>query len=118
MSVVPLSGSSWPVTTVTLVDSPRCVTGMPAYAGAAIALVMPGTTSNGDAGGDERLGLLTAAAEHERVTALQAHDVEPGRAPVDEQLVDPVLRPSPTAPGAFPTSTRSAPAGASVEQRG
>ena len=47
VSVVPLAGSSWPVTTVTWVDSPRCVTGMPAYAGAAIALVMPGTTSNG-----------------------------------------------------------------------
>ena len=35
---------------------------------------MPGTTSNGDAGGGERLGFLAAAPEHERVAALQAHD--------------------------------------------
>ena len=47
VSVLPLAGSSWPVTIVTWVLSPRWVTGMPAYAGAAIALVMPGTTSKG-----------------------------------------------------------------------
>ena len=46
-SVRPLAGSSWPVTTVKWVDTPRWVTGMPAYAGAPIALVIPGTTSNG-----------------------------------------------------------------------
>ena len=40
-------GSSWPVTIVTDVDEYRRVTGMPAYAGAAIADVMPGTTSAG-----------------------------------------------------------------------
>ncbi len=42
-----LAGSSWPVTTVKWVDTPRWVTGMPAYAMAPMALVMPGTTSNG-----------------------------------------------------------------------
>ena len=78
---LPLVGSSWPVTTVKLVDSPRCVTGNARRTRrAAIALVMPGTTSNGDAGVAARLGLFAAAAEHERVAALQPHDLEPGRA--------------------------------------
>ena len=41
------SPSSCPVTTTKPVASPRCVTGMPAAAGAATALVTPGTTSTG-----------------------------------------------------------------------
>ncbi len=40
-----LVGSSWPVTTVRLVEEYRIVTGMPAAAGAASAEVIPGTTS-------------------------------------------------------------------------
>ena len=36
---------TWPVTTVTELDRPRWVTGMPAYAGTATAEVTPGTTS-------------------------------------------------------------------------
>ena len=40
-------GSSWPVTNVTWAANPRCVTGMPAYAGTAYAELTPGTTSNG-----------------------------------------------------------------------
>ena len=40
-----LSGFSCPVTIVTCVDRPRCVIGKPAAAGAAIELLMPGTTS-------------------------------------------------------------------------
>lgn len=39
------AGSSWPVTMVTWVARPRCVTGTPAADGAAIALETPGTTS-------------------------------------------------------------------------
>ena len=42
-----LVGSSWPVTTAKDVAIARCVTGMPAYAGAAIGDVTPGTNSNG-----------------------------------------------------------------------
>ena len=42
-----LSGSSWPVTKATAEAASRCVTGMPAYAGAATPAVTPGTTSNG-----------------------------------------------------------------------
>src|SRR5262249_50773984 len=43
-------------------------------------------------GRGERLRLLTAATEHERIAALQAHDATGGPAPVDEHLVDLVLR--------------------------
>ena len=39
--------SAWPDTTTNADASPRCVTGMPASGGAATALLMPGTTSNG-----------------------------------------------------------------------
>ena len=41
-----VSSASWPVTTVTARDTVRCVTGMPAAAGAASAELMPGTTSH------------------------------------------------------------------------
>ena len=39
------SGSSWAVTKATADATSRCVTGMPAYAGAATPAVTPGTTS-------------------------------------------------------------------------
>ncbi len=41
------SWMTWPLMTTKPVLTPRCVTGMPAAAGAAMALVMPGTTSTG-----------------------------------------------------------------------
>ena len=55
--------------------TPRWVTGMPALAGTATALVTPGTTVTGTPAyaGQHLLG---AAAEHERVAAL-----EPGHEP-------------------------------------
>jgi hypothetical protein len=65
---------------------------MPAYAGAAIALVMPGHDLEGDAGGAGTLRLPRTAPEHERVAALQAHDLEGRRGRVDEQRVDLLLR--------------------------
>ncbi len=40
-----LAGSSWPVTTAKDEARPRCVTGMPAAAGTAMAALTPGTTS-------------------------------------------------------------------------
>ena len=40
-----LFASSLPLTTVNEVANPRCVTGIPVYAGAAIADVIPGITS-------------------------------------------------------------------------
>ena len=42
--------------------------------------------------GDARLGFLATAAEHERVAALQAHDLLPGPPALDEQRVDLFLR--------------------------
>src|SRR5207248_1983544 len=41
----------------------------------------------GDAGGGERLGLLAAAAEQERVAALEAHDALAAAGGVDQRLV-------------------------------
>ena len=41
------SQASWPVTTANDAATPRCVTGMPAYAGTATAELTPGTISNG-----------------------------------------------------------------------
>ena len=86
-----LPGSSCPVTTVNEVASPRWVTGIPAAAGAAIALVTPGTTSKGTPRGRQGLGLLAPAAEDERVAALQAHDPPAAAAVLDERRVDLVL---------------------------
>ena len=48
-----------------------------------------------DAGADERERLLPAAAEHERVAALEAHDAAPAPAVRDEQRVD-VFLPMPS----------------------
>ena len=62
-----------PVTMVTLADIPRCVTGTPAAAGAAIAEVMPGTTSNGTPAACSAACLLAAPAEEERIAALQPY---------------------------------------------
>ena len=64
---------------------------MPAYAGAAIALVIPGTTSNGDTGSGERLRFLPTATEDERITALEAHDTPPGLPVLHQERVDGVL---------------------------
>ena len=86
--------------------SPRCVTGMPAYAGAAIALVTPGTTSNGTPAARQRLGLFAAAAEHERVAALQPHDGRARAAALDEQRVD--LGPASSRRGRAPCRRRRA----------
>ena len=46
-----------------------------------MALVMPGHDLERDAGGGERLGLLAAPPEHERVAALQPHDRAAAGAP-------------------------------------
>ena len=68
------AGSSWPVTNATALAAPRNVTGMPAYAGAAMPAVTPGTTSKSIPSAAQHARLLAAAAEDERVAALQPHD--------------------------------------------
>ena len=70
---------------------PRWVTGMPAAAGTATALVTPGTTRTVDPGGSAGQDLLAASAEHERVAALQPDDDLTAPRPLDHQLLDPVL---------------------------
>ena len=50
------------------------MTGMPASAGAAIAERHAGHDLVRDAGGLERERFFAAAAEHERIAALQPHD--------------------------------------------
>ena len=67
---------------------PRWVTGMPASAGAAIAELMPGTISNGIAGRRQRERFFAAAAEHERVAALEPHDALAAPRGADHQAVD------------------------------
>ena len=104
----------WPVTTVNAAATPRWVTGTPAAAGAATADVMPGTTSNGDAGVEQRLGLLAAATEHERVAALEAHDAPALRGPA-RRAASRSAPGAPAGPGRLPTSISSAVGGTSAE---
>ena len=52
----------------------------------------PGHHLEGDVGIDQRLGLLAAAPEHERVTALEPHDDLRGAAMLDQQPRDLSLR--------------------------
>ena len=91
VSVVPLAGSSWPVTTVTWVDRPRWVTGIPAYAGAAIALVMPGTTSNGTPAAISASASSPPRPNTNGSPPLRRTTVLPGAPVLDEHRVDAVL---------------------------
>ena len=52
----------------------------------------PGNDLELDPGGGKRLGLLAAAAEHERVAALQPDDAAPGAGALDHQRLDLLLR--------------------------
>ena len=65
---------------------------MPAYAGAATPAVIAGDDLVVDPGLAQPQRLLAAAAEHERVAALQPHDPLPGLAVLDQQPVDLLLR--------------------------
>ena len=84
--------SSCPLTTRKPDASPRCVTGMPASAGAAIALRDAGHHLAANACSAQRKRLLAASSEHERVAALQAHDAAASARGANHQRVDPVLR--------------------------
>ena len=52
----------------------------------------PGTISNSTPASRSTQRLLAAAAEHQRVAALEPHDPLPGAAVLDEQPVDLLLR--------------------------
>ena len=73
-SALRLAGSSWPVTNATALASSRWVTGMPGVGGRGDARGDAGHDLERDARRAQRLRLLAAAAEHERVAALQPHD--------------------------------------------
>ena len=68
------ASSSWPLTTRKADARPRCVTGMPASAGAATALRDARHDLERHARRVERQRLFATAAEHERIAALQPHD--------------------------------------------
>ena len=68
------------------------MSGMPAIAGTEMALVMPGTTSTSTPASRQKRELLAAAAEDERVAALEPHDALAVAGEGDEQRVDRVLR--------------------------
>src|SRR6266540_1021299 len=87
------AASAWPATTTKPVDIPRCVTGIPARAGAATDELMPGTTSNAmpaRALADvEALGLareLQHRRVHERVVEDEVGLGQPRRGLAREQL--------------------------------
>ena len=70
---------------------PRKVSGRPASAAQPSAAVMPGTTMTGTSCGAQIVKLLAAAAEHEGIAALEAHDVEAAAGGIAQAAVDLVL---------------------------
>ena len=68
------SGFSCPVMKVTAEDRSLWVSGIPAYAGAAIAEVTPGTISNSMPAEASSSASSPPLAEYERVSALEPHD--------------------------------------------
>ena len=117
VSVVPFAGSSCPVTTVTWVERPRWVTGMPAYAGAAIALLMPGTTSNGTPAAASASASSPPRPNTNGSPPLRRTTVSPAAPRSTSTALIPSWSIS-TAPGALPTLTRSAAGGASSNKDG
>ncbi len=73
-------------------DRSRCVTGMPAAAQAANALVTPGTTSNGTPAARQRIASSPPRPNRYGSPPLTRTTLRPASASVDEQLVDLVLR--------------------------
>ena len=85
-------GSSWPVITANDDASARCVTGMPAYAGAAIADVTPGSTSNGTPAATSASASSPPRPKTNGSPPFSRTTRLPSRPLRDEQRVDLVLR--------------------------
>lgn len=85
------SGATWPLTTTNSWFTARWVTGTPAWAGTATALVTPGTTVTGIPASAQASTFFVPAREHERVAALETHHELARRGAVDHQRVDGVL---------------------------
>ena len=64
------------------------MTGMPAYAVTPTPAVTPGTISNGTPAAARRQRLLGPAAEDQRVSPFEPHDVEPAPRVLDQERVD------------------------------
>ncbi len=87
------SSPAWcAVTTANERATPRAVTGIPAAAGPAMALDTPGTTSHRHPGRAARRQLLAAPAEHERIAALEPHDLSACAGPATSSSIDLLLR--------------------------
>ena len=86
------ASSSCPDTTRNADATPRCVTGMPADAGAAMALRDAGHDVVRDARVLQRQRFFAAAAEHERVAALQPDHAPAAPGGANHQRVDRRLR--------------------------
>ena len=84
-------GSRWPDTTVKSAATPRWVSGIPAIGRRRERRTDPGNDRHRHSGGNAGEPLLAAAAEHERVAALQAHHPLAGQRPLDDDRVDLVL---------------------------
>ena len=80
------------MTKVTAWARPRWVSGAPAAARCRQGRGDAGHHVALDAGGAAGLQLLAAAAEHERIAALQPHHLQALAGEGDQQLVDVVLR--------------------------
>ena len=92
ISEVSLPGRSWPVTIASCAATLRCVTGMPAYAGAAIAEVMPGTTSKGTPAAESASASSPPRPKTNGSPPFSRTTNRPARAVLDEAGVDLLLR--------------------------
>ena len=120
----PASSPTWPVTTVTEVDNPRWVTGMPATAGAAIAEVTPGITSQGTPACDSASASSPPRPNRKGSPPFNRTTVAPARPWVMSSALMSSWRAAPTRAspsvppgvpaGRFPASTNSASLGASA----
>ena len=83
---------SEPVSTTKPDDTPRCVTGMPASAGAAMAVGDARNNLERNAGALQRERFFAAAAEHERIAAFQADHSQSLLRSFNHQPLDLALR--------------------------
>ncbi len=83
-----LAGSSWPVTSATALAIPALRDGDARVGGRRDPGGHARDDLERDPGLPQRERLLAAAAEHERVPALQPHDGPPGPRPLEHQLLD------------------------------
>ena len=110
-------GSSLPLTTVNAVATPRCVTGIPAYAGTAIADVIPGATSKGT---PALASVSTSSPPLPNTNGsppLRRTTVLPSRAALTSVSLIWAWKPDGVS-GSFPMNTRSASGGASASNSG